>query len=68
MPLVVDVPGPRRNWCRPCEASSVVVNANPMLSVAIFTKIQSGMRPPDGKVYYAPRNIYLHGGELTNVA
>jgi hypothetical protein len=29
---------------------------NPMLSAAIFTKIRSGMRRPDGKVYCAPRN------------
>ena len=34
----------------------MVANANPMLSAAIFTKIQSGMRPSDGKVYCAPRN------------
>src|SRR3990172_3488256 len=57
MPLAVDVPDPRRNWFRPCGASSVVANANPMLSAAIFTKIQSGMRRSDGKVYCAPRNI-----------
>src|SRR3990172_8327323 len=29
---------------------------NPMLSAAIFTKIQYGMRRSDGKVYCAPRN------------
>src|SRR3990172_9785429 len=57
MPLAVDVPDPRRNWFRPCGASSVVANANPMLSAAIFTKIQYGMRRSDGKVYCAPRNI-----------
>src|SRR3989337_1472058 len=58
MPLAVDVPDPRRNWFRPCGASSVVANANPMLSAAIFTKIQYGMRRSDGKVYCAPRNNF----------
>ena len=38
----------------------MVANANPMLSAAIFTKIQSGMRPSDGKVYCAPRNNREH--------
>src|SRR3989337_2877856 len=59
MPLAVGVRDPRRNWFRPCGASSVVANANPMLSAAIFTKIQSGMRRSDGKVYCAPRNIWI---------
>lgn len=62
MLLAVDVPDPRRNWFRPCGASSVVANANPMLSAAIFTKIRSGMRPPDGKVYCAPRNMHPKAG------
>src|SRR3990172_3633104 len=68
MPLAVDVPDPRRNWFRPCGASSVVANANPMLSAAIFTKIQSGMRRSDGKVYCAPRNKSKIGGVYTPTA
>jgi len=40
----------------------VVANANPMSSAAIFTKIQSGMRRSDGKVYCAPRNKSVPAG------
>ena len=63
MPSAAAVPAPCRNWFRPCGASSVVANANPMSSAAIFTKIQSGMRPSDGKVYCAPRNKWRHALE-----